>query len=60
MTATVRVNDRFTLYTNVLNILDIKPPFDPSGGYSINQYNPAWTTGNIMGRFIRVGARVDF
>ena len=60
MTATVKVNDRFTLYTNVLNILDIKPPFDPSGGYSINQYNPAWTTGNIMGRFFRVGARVDF
>ncbi|MDQ0838653.1 TonB-dependent receptor domain-containing protein [Sphingomonas faeni] len=60
MTATVKVNDRFTLYTNVLNILDIKPPFDPSGGYSINQYNPAWTTGNIMGRFIRVGARVGF
>jgi iron complex outermembrane receptor protein len=60
MTATVKVNDRFTLYTNVLNIFDIKPPFDPSGGYSINQYNPAWTTANVLGRFFRVGARVDF
>jgi iron complex outermembrane receptor protein len=60
MTASVKVNERFTLYTNVLNIFDIKPPFDPSGGYSINQYNPAWATANILGRFIRVGARVDF
>jgi iron complex outermembrane receptor protein len=60
LTASLKIDERFTIYTNVLNAFNIKPPFDPSGGYSLNQYNPAFTTANIMGRFIRVGVRVDF
>lgn len=55
-----KVNDRFTLFANVLNVLDIDPTFDPSAAYSTTQYNPAWGGANIMGRYIRVGAKVDF
>lgn len=60
LTGDIKVNDRFTLYANILNVLDLKAPFEPSGGYSINQYNPSWASANIMGRYFRVGARVDF
>ncbi|WCP71744.1 MULTISPECIES: hypothetical protein [Sphingomonas] len=44
----------------MLNVLDLKAPFDPSAAYSQGQFNPAWSGANILGRFIRVGARVDF
>lgn len=58
--ASYRVSDRFTLYTNVLNVFDIAPEFDPSAAYHLFQFNPAWGGPNILGRFVRVGARVDF
>lgn len=60
LTASYKINDKFTLYTNILNVLDLKAPFDPSAAYSTGQYNPAWAGANILGRFIRVGAKVDF
>ncbi|MBR0552314.1 TonB-dependent receptor plug domain-containing protein [Stakelama marina] len=60
MTGSVKVNDRFTFYVNVLNVFDIAPPFDPSAAYSIYQFNPAWAGPNIMGRYFRFGAKVDF
>jgi len=59
-TASQKIGDKFTLYANVLNIFDIAPTFDPQGGYSIFQFNPAWDGPNIMGRYFRVGAKVDF
>jgi iron complex outermembrane recepter protein len=60
LTATFRVSDKFSIYANALNFLNIKPKFDPSAAYSIFQYNPAWGQPNIVGRYFRVGARVDF
>ena len=60
----VRVNRNFTLYANILNVLDIKPSFDPSaaGGVAAGagNYNPAWDMANIIGRYFRIGAKVDF
>ncbi len=56
----VKVNDKFTIYANILNVLAIKPPFDPSAAYSITQYNPSWAQPNIMGRYFRMGVKVDF
>jgi iron complex outermembrane recepter protein len=60
----VKVNNNFTVYANILNVLDIKPSFDPSaaggvagGGYN---FNPAWGMANIIGRYFRIGAKVDF
>ena len=56
----IKVNDRLTIYGNVLNALGIKAPFDPSAAYSITQYNPAWAQANVVGRYFRIGAKVDF
>jgi iron complex outermembrane receptor protein len=60
MATSYKINDQFTLYANVLNVFDIKPPIDPSAAYGIFQFNPAWAGANILGRYFRVGARVDF
>ncbi len=56
----LRVNEKFALYANALNFLDIKPKFDPSAAYGIFNYNPAWGQPNIVGRYFRVGAKIDF
>jgi iron complex outermembrane receptor protein len=55
-----KIQDKFTIYANVLNLRDTKPPFDPSAAYGIFQFNPAWAGPNIMGRYFRLGAKVDF
>ena len=55
-----KINDHFSLYGNVLNVLGIGAPFDPSAAYSIFQYNPAWAQQNALGRQFRIGAKVDF
>ena len=60
MTISQRVSENLTLYANVLNVFNTKPPFDPSAAYSITQYNPAWGGANILGRYFRVGAKVGF
>jgi iron complex outermembrane receptor protein len=60
LSARVRVNDQFTLYANALNVLDIKAPLDVSAAYGLSRYNPAWAQANAIGRFFRVGAKVDF
>lgn len=56
----LKVNDKMSLYANVLNVFDIKPKYDPSAAYSIFQYNPAWGQANAIGRYFRIGAKVDF
>jgi len=48
-----------TLYGNVLNVLNTKPPFDPNAGYGLYQFNPAWADKNFIGRYFRIGARFD-
>ncbi|HEX8414999.1 MAG TPA: TonB-dependent receptor, partial [Sphingomicrobium sp.] len=59
LTGSVEVSDRMTLYVNVLNVLDTAPTFDPNTYGGVN-YNPAWNQSNILGRFFRVGARLNF
>jgi iron complex outermembrane receptor protein len=60
MTGAYRVTDKLTLFTNVLNVFDIDAPFDPSAAYHLFQFNPAWAGPNIVGRYFRFGAKVDF
>ncbi|MBB4841148.1 iron complex outermembrane receptor protein [Sphingomonas kyeonggiensis] len=55
-----KLNDNFALTLNVLNLLDTKPPFDPNAAYGGYGYNPAWAGPNIMGRYFRVGTKLDF
>ncbi len=60
LTASHKINDKFTIYANALNVLNIKAPFDPNAAYGILGYNPAWAGPNIVGRYFRVGAKLDF
>jgi iron complex outermembrane receptor protein len=54
------INDNASVYLNVLNVFGIDPKFDPSAAYSIFQYNPAWGQANMVGRYFRLGAKLDF
>jgi iron complex outermembrane recepter protein len=53
------INDNFTLYFNVLNALNAKAPYDPST-YGAYQYNPAWSSSGVIGRYFRAGVRVTY
>jgi iron complex outermembrane receptor protein len=60
LTGRYTFNDKYTVYAEVLNFLDIKPEFDPSAAYALFGFNPAWGGPNIMGRYYRVGVKLDF
>lgn len=60
MSLNQKVNDNFSIYVNVLNVFDIKPPVDVGAAYGLFQYNPAFAGPNMLGRFMRVGAKIDF
>ncbi|WP_245409690.1 TonB-dependent receptor domain-containing protein [Allosphingosinicella vermicomposti] len=53
-------NERVTLYADVLNIFDRKPPVDWNAAYGIYHFNPAWADRLYVGRYFRMGARFDF
>jgi len=59
-----KIDDHFTIYLDVKNVLNSKPVFDPAGGYgdglTYYMFNPAWDDSNYIGRFFRVGAKIDF
>jgi iron complex outermembrane receptor protein len=57
--AEFKVTDFLTLYGDVLNFLNRKPPLDVNAGYGIYQFNPAWSNALFIGRYFRIGARVD-
>jgi iron complex outermembrane receptor protein len=59
LSGSYKINEHFTLYANVKNVTNAKAPYDPST-YGGNQYNPAWAGTGIIGRYYRVGAKVDF
>jgi len=60
LTGQVKLLKHLTLYGNVLNVFDIKPPFDANAAYGLYNFNPAWGDRNFVGRYFRIGARVDF
>jgi len=55
-----KIDDNFTIYMNALNVFDIKAPVDVNAAYGLYNYNPAFAGPNIIGRYIQVGAKVDF
>jgi iron complex outermembrane receptor protein len=59
LTVRHKFNDKYTVYADVLNVFDVSAPFDPSAAYGIFSFNPAWAGPNILGRYFRVGAKVD-
>jgi len=60
MTASYEVGEHLTMYLNVLNVFNVKPPYDPNAAYGAPNYNPAWAQAGIKGRYFRIGARADF
>lgn len=54
-----RVNDKFTFYVNVLNLLDKLPPVDIAT-YGAWLYNPVVAGNNIFGRQFRAGVKFGF
>ncbi|MHA6718149.1 TonB-dependent receptor domain-containing protein [Sphingomonas sp. RS6] len=55
----VRVNDRITVYGNVLNVFDRLPAIDPVT-YGAYLYNPVQAGNGIYGRMFRGGAKFKF
>ena len=59
VSASVKINQNFKFYVNVVNAFDNKAPFDPNT-YGGNNYNPAWSSAGVIGRLFRAGATVKF
>jgi iron complex outermembrane recepter protein len=59
LVASVEVNDKFTLYANMINAFDKLPPIDPST-YGAHLYNAVQGGNGILGRQFRAGVRVNF
>ena len=57
MVASVKVNDRFTIYGDALNVFDRLPPLD-NVTYGANNYNPVVGGDGILGRYFRLGVKV--
>ena len=52
--------DKVTLYGDIRNILDTKADFTPNAAYGLYNFNPAWQDSLFIGRYFRIGAKVDF
>jgi iron complex outermembrane receptor protein len=52
-------SDKITAYLDILNVFDIAPPFEPSAAYGTFWFNPSWAGPNALGRYFRVGAKID-
>jgi iron complex outermembrane recepter protein len=55
----VKVNDKFSVYLNVLNAFDKLPPIDPVT-YGAYLYNTVQAGNGILGRQFRAGVKVNF
>jgi iron complex outermembrane receptor protein len=60
LTVRHRINDNYLVQLDVMNLFDIEPDFDPASAYGLFGFNPAWQGPNIMGRYFRLGVKVDF
>jgi iron complex outermembrane receptor protein len=60
LTARHTFNDKYTVYMDVLNVFGIEADFDHSAAYGLFNYNPAWQGPNILGRYFRLGVKLDF
>lgn len=58
LTVSHKFSDKFTVYADILNVLDIDAPFEPSAAYGLFGFNPAWAGPNAMGRYVRIGAKL--
>ena len=55
-----KVAPHFGIYMDVKNIMNRHADYEPNAAYGLYQFNPAWQDSLFIGRFFRVGAKVDF
>lgn len=54
-----KIDDKFTIYATMLNVFDRMPPVDVVT-YGATRYNPVQGGTGILGRYFKIGAKVDF
>ena len=54
-----KVNDKFSVYINMLNAFDNLPPIDPVT-YGAHLYNPVQGGNGILGRYFKAGVKFGF
>jgi len=59
LNAQVKANDQLTFYVNMLNVFNKLPPLD-TVTYGAHAYNPVQGGEGILGRYFRVGVKVDY
>ena len=59
LNTTIKINDKFSFYVNVLNLFDHLPAIDPVT-YGAYLYNPVQANDGIYGRMYRAGVKVSF
>jgi iron complex outermembrane receptor protein len=59
MSARYKVNDKFTIYGVVNNVFDRLPPIDPVT-YGANNYNAVQGGNGILGRYLKMGVKVNY
>ena len=53
------MDNKFTLYADVHNILNQGPSFEPNAAYGLYGFNPSWQDRQFIGRWFRIGVKVD-
>lgn len=59
LNAQVKLNEEFTFYANVLNVLDKMPPLDLVT-YGAHAYNPVQGGQGILGRYFSIGVKAKY
>lgn len=55
----IKPTSQYKLYVDVKNVLNSKPPYEPNAAYGLYQFNPAWADSLFLGRYFRVGVKID-
>ena len=59
LNVSVKVNDKFTIYGTMNNVFDKMPPVDVVT-YGANGYNPVQGGNGILGRYMKIGAKITY